>query len=256
MGVESTVATFRSAFMRLLAELGTDRFDYCLGGEVLDLVDIDEIHAFEVLSTGTLPRTVVLVGFDANADKRAKYYLERLFERDTLHWATKRDGEFTELRVSTMANPMNRVSYGGGLFGEQVSVAIRTGDLWHGLDFFRRASKKPLSEAQYQKLAEAAEMFLPLIAKHSSLSIPRQRQRVPTVAQIEDRLLLHCKELTERELAVCARTIIGMTAEGIASEFAIKMSSVLTYRQRAYKRLNISRPNELLPLVWGNTVAG
>ena len=46
--------------------------------------------------------------------------------------------------------------------------------------------------------------------------------------------------LTARELDVCARTLVGLTAEGIALDLDIQKSSVLTYRKRAYARLGIS----------------
>jgi DNA-binding CsgD family transcriptional regulator len=51
--------------------------------------------------------------------------------------------------------------------------------------------------------------------------------------------------LTSRELDVCARSLLGMTAEGIALDLNIKPSSVITYRKRAYERLHISSRYEL-----------
>jgi DNA-binding CsgD family transcriptional regulator len=55
--------------------------------------------------------------------------------------------------------------------------------------------------------------------------------------------------LTPRELDVCARALIGMTAEGIALDLNIKKSSVSTYRKRAYARLGISSQNQLYRLL-------
>jgi DNA-binding CsgD family transcriptional regulator len=55
--------------------------------------------------------------------------------------------------------------------------------------------------------------------------------------------------MTQRELDVCARTLIGLTAEGIAIDLNIKKTSVLTYRKRAYARLGISSQTQLFRLL-------
>ena len=55
--------------------------------------------------------------------------------------------------------------------------------------------------------------------------------------------------MTPRELDVCARTLIGLTAEGIALDLNIKKSSVSTYRKRAYARLGISSQSQLYRLL-------
>lgn len=55
--------------------------------------------------------------------------------------------------------------------------------------------------------------------------------------------------MTRRELDVCARTLIGLTAEGIALDLNIKKTSVFTYRKRAYARLGISSQTQLFRLL-------
>ena len=48
---------------------------------------------------------------------------------------------------------------------------------------------------------------------------------------------------------VCARAAIGMSVEATALDLGIGKSSVLTYRQRAYQRLQVTSPFELSSLV-------
>jgi DNA-binding CsgD family transcriptional regulator len=72
---------------------------------------------------------------------------------------------------------------------------------------------------------------------------------MPALGEIETRLGRRCPGLTGREREVCARTIVGMTAEAIAIDLGIGQSSVQTYRQRAYRRLNICSAYQLTPLV-------
>lgn len=69
------------------------------------------------------------------------------------------------------------------------------------------------------------------------------------VAKMEQRLENRFPELTSRERAVCARTLVGMTAEGISIDLEIAKSTVLTYRRRAYSRLNICASNEIFPML-------
>lgn len=63
------------------------------------------------------------------------------------------------------------------------------------------------------------------------------------------RLVALDRGLTVRELDVCARSLLGMTAEGTALELGVKQSSVVTYRKRAYARLGISSQSELFRLI-------
>jgi len=65
-----------------------------------------------------------------------------------------------------------------------------------------------------------------------------------SIQKIEQRLgsIFGC--LTGRERAVCARTMVGMTAEAIALDLGISAASVLTYRRRAYERYRITHSNQ------------
>lgn len=62
--------------------------------------------------------------------------------------------------------------------------------------------------------------------------------------KVERRLGHIYANLTERERSVCARTMIGMTAEAIAIDLDIAPSTVLTYRRRAYERYQITNCNQ------------
>jgi DNA-binding CsgD family transcriptional regulator len=54
--------------------------------------------------------------------------------------------------------------------------------------------------------------------------------------------------LTARECEVCERIILGCTSIGIGLDLDISLSSVLTYRKRAYEKLGIGSQNELFAL--------
>lgn len=87
--------------------------------------------------------------------------------------------------------------------------------------------------------------LLPVVHLHRRLDRQvgaRDRAGAP---EMEGRIASTFPDLTTREVAVCARSVLGVTAEGIAIDLGIKQTSVLTYRRRAYTRLNINSINQL-----------
>lgn len=74
----------------------------------------------------------------------------------------------------------------------------------------------------------------------SAVSIDPRR----SIGTIEHRLGSTFEDLTGRERAVCARTMVGMTAEAIGLDLGISPASVLTYRRRAYGRYAFTHANQ------------
>ena len=60
---------------------------------------------------------------------------------------------------------------------------------------------------------------------------------------------MRCGELTPRERQVCARAALGMSVEATGIALGIAKTTVVTFRQRAYRRLGVTSPYELLALV-------
>ena len=55
--------------------------------------------------------------------------------------------------------------------------------------------------------------------------------------------------LTPQETAGCDLIIYGQTTDGIAAEMGISVSSVKTYRNRAYRKLKINSKSELFAMI-------
>jgi DNA-binding CsgD family transcriptional regulator len=60
------------------------------------------------------------------------------------------------------------------------------------------------------------------------------------------------KLLSAREVAVCARCLLGYSNEAIALDLDISFHSVRTYRRRAYFKLGVTSQNELFSLALAN----
>ena len=75
------------------------------------------------------------------------------------------------------------------------------------------------------------------------------RSYAPAKSLLEERFAARCPALTPRERQVCARAALGMSVEATALDLAIAKTSVVTFRQRAYRRLGVTSPFELCRLV-------
>ena len=71
------------------------------------------------------------------------------------------------------------------------------------------------------------------------------------MVDVERRLESLPARLSRREREVCARAVLGRTIVETAVELDIERTSVITYRQRAYEKLKVSRQADLLAVVYG-----
>jgi DNA-binding CsgD family transcriptional regulator len=97
--------------------------------------------------------------------------------------------------------------------------------------------------------ASLAKLVFPLIKKNAMLTSSDARVATGKCELIESYLVELCGRLTHRERAVCARTLTGMTANGIGIDLGISPTTVVTYRRRAYERLNVSGAYELFGIL-------
>lgn len=131
---------------------------------------------------------------------------------------------------------------------ERLSLVQRTGDGWRSLNISRDRRAGPCSEAEISLFAGLGQLLLPAVSRHCErvqvASGPRRN-----AAEIERRFGERFPKLSPREVQVCARAVIGMSVEATALDLDIALTSVLTYRKRAYLRLSVSSPYELACLV-------
>lgn len=161
--------------------------------------------------------------------------------------AAARDGNFTSrMRPEDMKTPASRAKWftRPGLSEALMLVQNCGGDLV-ALACFARVPASGFSAAQLIEIAQLAPLILPLLRLHFRLIGVPERDRWMSVDNMEHRVRQVFPELTNREISVCARSALGVTAEGIAIDLGIKKTSVLTYRRRAYQRLNVSSIHQL-----------
>ncbi len=127
---------------------------------------------------------------------------------------------------------------------ERVSIIQKAQHSWRGITVARHESHGCFSDDELTNLVSLAFLALPMIPRNQ-----RHRAGALSIEQLEARFTKGFPHLTNRERQVCARAVSGMTVEATAQDLGIAKTSVLTYRQRAYLRLNVNSPLELSSLV-------
>ncbi|HWX32948.1 MAG TPA: LuxR C-terminal-related transcriptional regulator [Steroidobacteraceae bacterium] len=133
---------------------------------------------------------------------------------------------------------------------ERLSLFSRIGDDFYLLSVFRGPRMSRFTPVEMNYFAALAELLLVTAQKHEILM--DQRRSAPRhldIKGIERLLKIRAPSLSARECEVCARAVVGKTIEGTSLDLDIRRTSVITYRQRAYQKLGISRTNELVALL-------
>lgn len=95
-----------------------------------------------------------------------------------------------------------------------------------------RPAGRGVSDAMLERFSRAAPAYGSLIVRHFGTSL-------------KTRLRANCPSLTRRETSVCESLLRGRSAPEVAAALGIRVSSVQTYRKRAYTKLGVSSLPEL-----------
>jgi len=133
---------------------------------------------------------------------------------------------------------------------ERLTVAASAAEQLVALNLYRLASSGPFGAGELQAIDTQAPLLAALALKHVAMMGMRlrSRDRGERIEALATRLHAVGSTLTQRERAVLARVLAGMTSEGIALDLGIGLASVLTYRKRAYARLGVTSQAELFAL--------
>ena len=118
------------------------------------------------------------------------------------------------------------------------------------LSIYRGARTGFFARDDLQALGLAADALTAGFARHHRFRLPAPEPGTAAAASIDpariSRLLeTLCPHLSAREREVCLLSVLGRTSADIADVLGIRTSSVVTYRKRAYAKLEVSSPVEL-----------
>jgi DNA-binding CsgD family transcriptional regulator len=180
-------------------------------------------------------------------------YIERCHSVDPCVQAASKlnsTATLTKLDINDIEDTQYRHCFELTHVRERVSLFSRIGDDFYLLSAFRGPRMSRFTPAEMTYFAALAELLLVTAQKHEILM--DQRRSAPRhldVKGIERLLKIRAPSLSARECEVCARAVVGKTIEGTSLDLDIRRTSVITYRQRAYQKLGISRTSELVALL-------
>ncbi|MET0293344.1 MAG: LuxR C-terminal-related transcriptional regulator [Steroidobacteraceae bacterium] len=243
--------THGGVYERLLGALGTEEFGSTVRDSVIDVAGAARrIYLFE--ATGRAENTLQYYSGEPGLAELFPAYLKMYLRQDPVVEGFRiapRAGDVVVQRVrpTDIASPefRRRIFEDAGIV-ERISIIQRGPSSWRVINVARHASDGCLAEKSLTALIGLSCLLLPM------LPLNRHRRREPihlTVDQLEDRFAARFVKLTQRERQVVARAAIGMSVEATALDLRIAKTSVLTYRRRAYQRLNVTSPFELSALV-------
>lgn len=194
------------------------------------------------------------------ADDLAKDYISRYFRRDPLYrllGSTRAGFPSENVQHLNVKEGYDR-EYREHFFsrtGLIDKISMRGGDDSRTLicNLYRTERQGLFNEDERCLVQTVAPLLSSLIGAHAN--VPRLGS--PLVGKGSVRSFVHealgsdrplFARLTQRERAVCERILLGFTSEAIALDLNIAVSSVLTYRRRAYERLQISSQHDLFAL--------
>jgi len=139
----------------------------------------------------------------------------------------------TCLRREELPHPGHRALLEEAGFSWRVATLFpASAGAWYGLHVLLPSRRGP-SGAAFLRFSRAAPVFGSLISRHLR------------GAELEARLRALCPALTAREVAACTALLRGGTAPEVAGALGLRVSSVHTYRKRAYAKLGIGSLPEL-----------
>lgn len=143
------------------------------------------------------------------------------------------------MAADEIADPdYRRVCYLAHGIGDRLCVLASAGRrLWLGVSVYRNRSHGRFAAGEIEVFHGIAPLLAQAAVRHHAL--------MPRHGSAADRLRAAQPALTDREVQVLALLAEGLTVDGIAAELRVKATSVVTYRNRGYQRLDIHSRREL-----------
>jgi DNA-binding CsgD family transcriptional regulator len=238
------------AYERLLGALGTARIeDEFFSGVEGAVGEFDRAFCYEKRADAQPSLYCCRVPDGRSQDLIRKY--RTFFHlvdpiRDVFHSVVDSGCASITLHADEIEDREYRASWERFSIRHRVSIVKNIGDLWLTLSVGRRT--RPFAESEIEALDTLSRVALPLISKNEALKAKTVGGNF-SVVELERRLENLGKGFTGRERQVCARTVAGISAEGAGLDLGISLASVLTYRQRGYRRVNVSNAIQLAALV-------
>src|SRR5690606_40515811 len=99
--------------------------------------------------------------------------------------------------------------------------------------------------AELEELERASALIMALVCKHAAMLRRQALHPAPSLRDLSRLLMNREHALSAREADVVASLLLGKSQTEIAEEAGVALSSVVTYRRRAYRKLGVSTRRDL-----------
>lgn len=209
------------------------------------VAEVNELFGYIVLEDQD-PKVLISKSVLPRVEERVGLYVQRFYRHDpAVHAMWKMaPGESFVQRISLLniiPPDYRKHCFTEPGFSEKLSFGWR-GDKYVLVVSFYGTNAQ--DRDALNKLAHLASITLAVLVRHYA---PIDRADAADV--IESRLRRSFPALSDREVRICALTMIGWRSSRIAEELRISPGTVLTYRQRAYQKTAVTSAAELVAVV-------
>lgn len=239
--------SFNDALVAAVAGLGTEEFGDRFLAVLRTLAGTDLCSAFELVGDGA-PRYLFSAGRHPDipdfAESASLAYARDYWQRDR---ATRRALVQTAGSVQLVRQAWNGITdpdyrktcYERGDVVERLTL-YAGGERPIFASAYRTRASGHSSPAEVEALEGAASLVMALLTKHLEIAHRSADGQAAPLPELARRLLDSGHALSEREAAVAAALFLGRTQREISVATGIALSSVITYRRRAYRKLCVS----------------
>lgn len=130
-------------------------------------------------------------------------------------------------------------------------LRIRRGKIYQ-LNMYRAIGLGPFSDTELCNVETVIPLIMNLLMVHFQICGTDEWQKHNKrrlITSLRDKGVPSFESLTKQETRVCDLIIYGLTTDGIAAQMNIGVSSVKTYRNRAYRKLAIASKSEMFAMI-------
>lgn len=237
----------------LIATLGSSDF----GNRLFDLVsrECGAVHCMSAEVRDGIPRMISLLsGEDPGGalENYDRYSINQNWKVDPViemarNTADFSDGNFFHVPRDMLPAKVAQRIYESHTSDRLVLIQALEGRLYL-MALFRTPAQGEFSHGHVEKFCEIGSALVAATARHAWIASSDRRvvQALTSLNEIEARMDRLSGDLTSRERQVCARILFGMSNAGIALDLGVGEQTSITYKKRAFSRLEIGSNRELL----------
>lgn len=244
---------WRANMDRLIDAVATPKFESELFAISRAAIHCEHVTAFAV-GENSSPRVLIAANAgSANvARPLAAKYIAQYWNLDPAnHAEDPGENKRVALRIvpdSDIAyEPYRSDCYTNLRIADRFTIMQRSGSDLYRINFYAGAGYGRFADADINRMASSGDILMSLLIKNDAANAVKSEAWTPQA--LLSKLRRVAPDMPAREAEVCTSIMLGMTSEAIGLKLGISVNTVLTYRKRAYGRLNISCQNELMRLI-------